>query len=149
MTSAPLAGPSSPIGALLLRPPLRVGVATTLREVASAMADAGTSVALVGEGTSAIVTERDLAQALARGLGPSDPVSEAATGHPVAAPATEHLAAATARMLAHGVRHLVVLDDAGDAVGVLSLREAVRILLRSVDPETWMSALEDAADGTG
>jgi signal-transduction protein with cAMP-binding, CBS, and nucleotidyltransferase domain len=108
---------------------LTVGPAHTLREAAAKMVEKGTGAALVLDGdlpSPSIVTERDLLISVARGQDPdrerfADHMSE---GVLTAAPDWS-LERAAAEMSRRGVRHLVVFD-AAEPIGVLSMRDIVR-----------------------
>lgn len=112
-----------------LQPPLRVGRGTTLREVAAAMEDAQVSCVLVGTGPPWVVTEHDLAGALAAGCGPDIPVDQVATRTPEWATVTSTVAEAIELMVHHGIRHLLVLTADGTLRGILGLADATRALL--------------------
>jgi signal-transduction protein with cAMP-binding, CBS, and nucleotidyltransferase domain len=109
---------------------LTVGPSHTLRDAAAKMVEKGTGAALVIDNelpTPSIVTERDLLISVARGQDPdreqvADHMSE---GVLTAAPDWS-LERAAAEMSRRGVRHLVVFDGP-DAVGVLSMRDIVRV----------------------
>jgi signal-transduction protein with cAMP-binding, CBS, and nucleotidyltransferase domain len=108
---------------------LTVGPSHTLREAAAKMVEKGTGAALVIDNelpTPSIVTERDLLISVARGQDPDrervgDHMSE---GVLTAAPDWS-LERAAAEMSRRGVRHLVVFE-AAEPVGVLSMRDIVR-----------------------
>jgi signal-transduction protein with cAMP-binding, CBS, and nucleotidyltransferase domain len=109
---------------------LTVGPSHTLRQAAARMVEKGTGAALVTGSespTPGIVTERDLLISVAAG---EDPDAELVADHmsePVIAAAPDwSLERAAAEMSRRGVRHLVVFEDA-DAVGVLSIRDIVRV----------------------
>jgi signal-transduction protein with cAMP-binding, CBS, and nucleotidyltransferase domain len=108
---------------------LTVGPTHTLRDAAAKMVEKGTGAALVIDNelpTPSIVTERDLLISVARGQDPdrervADHMSE---GVLTAAPDWS-LERAAAEMSRRGVRHLVVFE-AAEPVGVLSMRDIVR-----------------------
>jgi len=109
---------------------LTVGPSHTLREAASKMVDAGTGAALVSgdeSPTPGIVTERDLLVSVGAG---EDPDVELVGNHMsesvIAAAPDWSLERAAAEMSRRGVRHLVVFEGP-DAVGVLSMRDIVRV----------------------
>jgi CBS domain-containing protein len=110
---------------------LTVGPAHTLRQAATMMIDRKVGAAIVldpdGEGPG-ILTERDVLDAVAKG---QDLDREAAGDHltPDAVTATPDwdLGRAAAAMLRGGFRHLVVCDG-DDLVGILSVRDIVRVM---------------------
>lgn len=128
------------LGELDLRPPVRVSPTATLRQAAADMEDEHVSALLVGEAPPAIVTEYDLAGALAAGLTADAPVSEVATKAPLWATTASTLADAVRMMSSCGVRHLLVLSPDGVERGVLSLGDATRVLLSTGAPSRWETA---------
>lgn len=107
-----------------------VGPSHTLRDAASKMVEKGTGAALVIDAelpAPGIVTERDLLISIGRG---EDPDVERVAGHmsegAIAAAPDWSLERAAAEMARRGIRHLVVFDE-GDAIGVLSMRDIVRV----------------------
>jgi CBS domain-containing protein len=109
------------------------------------MRDEDISCVLVGEREEliSIVTERDLTDALARGLGGDAPVTEIATANPLTVGADTTLRNAAALMLHYGVRHLVVTDN-NRAVGVISARDALAALVRTDTPQTFVAMVHQA-----
>jgi CBS domain-containing protein len=109
---------------------LTVGPAHTLREAAERMVEKRTGAALVAEDEMpipSIVTERDILTSLGRGEDPDvELVSEHMSEGVVAAAPDWSLERAAAEMSKRGIRHLVVFDE-GDLVGVLSIRDIVRV----------------------
>ncbi len=109
---------------------LTVGPAHTIRQVADAMASRKVGAAVVLDPDAdgpGILTERDVLQAVAAG---QDLDREVAADHltPDAVVATPDwdLDKAAAAMVAGGFRHLVICDG-DDVVGVLSVRDIVRV----------------------
>jgi CBS domain-containing protein len=109
---------------------LTVGPDHTLREAAAMMAEKGTGAALVTDDETPvphILTERDILLSLGAG---EDPDAERVAGHMsegvIAASPDWSLERAAAEMSRRGIRHLVVYDGA-DLVGVLSMRDIVRV----------------------
>jgi CBS domain-containing protein len=109
---------------------LTAGPDRSLREVAGLMAERNVGAVVVidpelpGPG---IVTERDVSQAVGRG---GDPDRERVVDH-ISTNATQassdwSLDEAAKAMTSGGFRHLVVIDG-GDLVGVLSMRDVVRV----------------------
>jgi CBS domain-containing protein len=111
-------------------PVLTVERTATLREAARQMARRRLGAAVVqdGEGDAlAIITERDMLVSLGVGEDPDvELVGSHATHDVVYAAPGWTIAEAAVTMIRGDFRHLVVLDGA-EAVGVLSLRDVVRI----------------------
>ena len=126
------------LDSLPLDAPLRVPRSATLREVACAMEDARVSCVLVGENPAGLVTDHDLAGALAAGLGGEAVISQVTTNAPVWVSTGTTLFDAVTIMLEHGIRHLPVTSANGEPQGVLSLSTATKLLLDvSVPVEHW------------
>jgi CBS domain-containing protein len=108
---------------------LTVGPDHTLREAASAMAGRKVGAAVVhdpdGMGPG-IITERDVLLAIAGGQDPdAEKVADHLTSDLVFASPAWSLEEAAVAMVKGGFRHLVVVD-AGETAGILSVRDIVR-----------------------
>jgi CBS domain-containing protein len=108
---------------------LTVGPGHTLRHVAKLMAErrVGAAVVLDPEASGpAIITERDILEAVAGGQDmDSECVADHLTAALVYASPDWSLEQAATEMVRRGFRHLVVID-AGEITGVLSMRDIVR-----------------------
>jgi signal-transduction protein with cAMP-binding, CBS, and nucleotidyltransferase domain len=108
---------------------LTVGPSHTLREAAEKMVEKGTGAALVIDAelpTPSVVTERDLLIAVAQGKNPAlERVADHMSEGVISAAPEWSLERAAAEMSRRNVRHLVVFE-AGDPIGVLSMRDIVR-----------------------
>ncbi len=109
---------------------LYVGPHHTLQEAARLMADRGVGAAIVLDGDNAgigILTERDVLTAIGHRLDPAvERVAAHVSNNLVAAAPHWPLDQAADTMVAGGFRHLVVCDG-GDVIGVLSVRDIVRV----------------------
>lgn len=108
---------------------LTVGPGHTLRAAARLMAERRVGAAVVVDPEApgpAIITERDMLEAMGRGQDPgAETVADHLTSDVVyAAPGWSLEEAATA-MVRGGFRHLIVVDG-GDVCGLLSMRDVVR-----------------------
>jgi signal-transduction protein with cAMP-binding, CBS, and nucleotidyltransferase domain len=128
------------IGTASLDKPIRVASSSTLREVASRMEDSGVSCLLVGMSTAWLVTDHDLAGALAAGLDAEAPVEEIVVKTPVWATESTSLVDAVNMMINHGIRHLLVLAATGETLGVLSLATATKLLVDRREPRVGHSS---------
>jgi CBS domain-containing protein len=108
---------------------LTVGPQHTLREAARLMAQRRVGAAVVLDPETpgpGIITERDLLESMGRGQDPdAERVAEHLTSDIVFAAPDWSLEEAAAAMVRGGFRHLVV-TEAGEVAGLLSMRDIVR-----------------------
>ena len=107
----------------------------SLAEAARRMASRGVGAVVVldGERLAGIVTERDVLKAVATGLREDARVSEWMTRHPETVESGEATDHAAALMIHGGFRHLPVVDE-GRVVGILSIRDLMRVALEDRAP---------------
>lgn len=107
----------------------------TMAEAAKRMASRGVGAVVVldGERLSGIVTERDVLKAVAAGLEPDAQVSEWMTRQPETIEPDEDTDHAASLMIHGGFRHLPVVDGAR-VVGILSIRDLMRVALEDSAP---------------
>jgi len=121
------------IGPLITRAVLTVEESESFRDAALQMMErgVGSAVVMAGGKPSGIVTDRDALRAIARGAD-EDPltVGELVTGKLMAASPSLEVLQAARMMREKGFRHLVVVDDEGDLIGVFSMRDLVVGLLQ-------------------
>jgi CBS domain-containing protein len=129
-----------PVAALRLPPPVWLDEHATLGDVARTMTAACVSAVIVGR-DAAIVTERDLVGALARGEAADTPATGIATHDTTRYPEDAPVVGALAEMLHAGLRHLVVVDADGLPCAVLPLSAAAASVLDIADAPSWLSAL--------
>jgi CBS domain-containing protein len=112
-----------------------VAADATLGEAATEMAEraVGAAVVLEGERIAAIVTERDVLRAVAAGKDGSAPVSEWMTRHPDTIEPDDTTDHAASLMIHGGFRHLPVVEG-GKVVGIVSIRDLMRIALDDRSP---------------
>jgi CBS domain-containing protein len=109
---------------------LTIGPGHTLREAARLMTDKGVGAALVIDEAApgpGIISERDILNSVGRG---EDPDAEHVSDHMPATVITASpdwsLERAAAEMAKRRIRHLVIVDG-GHPVGVLSMRDIMRV----------------------
>ena len=114
---------------------LTVSADSTLGEAASKMAEraVGAVVVLDGERIVAILTERDVMKAVAAGKDGGAPVSEWMTRHPDTIEPTDTTDHAASLMIHGGFRHLPVVEE-GKVVGIVSIRDLMRVALDDRSP---------------
>jgi CBS domain-containing protein len=113
-------------------PPLRVSPNQTAADAVALMRHEGVGCLLVCDGDKVvgIVTERDIMRrVLAVGKPLTISAAECMTPDPVVVHRKEPIGAAVRRMEEGGYRHLPVIDEAGRAVGVLSVKRIVHYLV--------------------
>jgi CBS domain-containing protein len=112
---------------------LTIGPGHSLREAAVAMTDRNVGAAVVVDPDSqgpGVITERDVLRSVAAGEDPDrEPVSAHLTSDLVFASPDWSLERAAAAMIRGGFRHLVVVDG-GELVGMLSIRDIVRVWMQ-------------------
>lgn len=113
---------------------LTIGPAHTLRQAAALMAARKVGAAVVHDPDAdgpGILTERDVLKAVAAGQDPDvELCADHLTPDAVTASPGWDLDAAASAMLSGGFRHLVVLQHGSEVVGVLSVRDVVRVWSR-------------------
>jgi CBS domain-containing protein len=122
------------VGEVMTKGLLELSEETPLVEAATAMTEHRVGSALVVEGGRliGIVTERDVLRAV--GSGSVDgTVGDWMTRHPETVDADESTQQAGVVMIHGGFRHLPVLED-GKPVGIVSIRDLMRVALEDVSP---------------
>ena len=114
---------------------LTVDATDTLTQAAAQMDGRRVGAALVmnGEHLSGILTERDILRAVATGQVEGTKVGAWMTHDPETVDPGERPGHAAALMLHGGFRHLPVLDE-GRPVGIVSIRDLMRVALEDVSP---------------
>jgi CBS domain-containing protein len=114
---------------------LTLGAEATLGEAAAAMVERGVGavVVLEGESIAAILTERDVLRAVAAGNDGSAAVAAWMTRHPDTIEPDETTDHAATLMIHGGFRHLPVVDG-GKVVGIVSIRDLMKIALEDHSP---------------
>jgi CBS domain-containing protein len=109
---------------------LTVGPGHSLHEAAAAMWGRRVGAAIVNDPEApgpGVITERDILRAVAQGKDPSaEHVADHLTANLTFARRDWSLERAAATMIDGGFRHLVVVDGS-DVVGILSMRDIVRV----------------------
>ena len=109
---------------------LTVGPGHTLREAARMMSEKGVGAAIVVDEEApgpGIISERDVLISIGRGQDPdAEPVSDHMSASVITAAPDWSLERAATDMAARGIRHLVIVEG-GELVGVLSMRDIMRV----------------------
>jgi len=133
------------IGPLTTRAVLTVEGGDSLREAAVSMMErgVGSAVVLTDGKPTGIITDRDALRAIAQAKdGEGFTVSDFVSGRMMKAPPSLEVVEAAGMMRERGFRHLIVVDDDDELVGVFSMRDLVvglleerRLLAKSVSQE--------------
>ena len=119
----------------MTRDVLTVAPDDRLGDAARSMTDRGVGAVLVydGDRLAGILTERDLLRALAAGYREDAPVSQWMTRNPDSVESTDATDHAASLMIHGGFRHLPVTEE-GEVVGILSIRDLMRVALEDRSP---------------
>jgi CBS domain-containing protein len=114
---------------------LTVAPGDSLREVAERMVSRDVGAALVTEGDRlvGIVTERDVLRAVARGTPEGTGVADLMTPDPETMEPDESTQHAATLMIHGGFRHLPIVEG-DEVVGMLSIRDLMRVVLEDSAP---------------
>src|SRR5262245_9204932 len=124
-----------PVSEHMTRSLLTVAADATIGDAAAAMAARGVGavVVLEGEAIAAILTERDVMRAVAAGNGGGAPVADWMTRHPDTIEPQDTTDHAASLMIHGGFRHLPVVEG-GKVVGIVSIRDLIRLGLGDETP---------------
>jgi CBS domain-containing protein len=136
------------VGAFVKRLPLTVTQEAALLDVVKIMATHNVGlVAVVDEAGRplGVVSERDVIRALARGVQLSAKAIEVGTrGNLLTAKAGDDIYSVIKKMRERGTRHILVVDDAGKLVGVVSIRDLIEDrALKSIGDRVWWPPPEE------
>jgi CBS domain-containing protein len=95
--------------------------------------DVGAALVTEGERLVGIVTERDVLRAVARGVDETTRVGDLMTPDPETMEPDESTEHAAVLMLHGGFRHLPIMDG-NEVVGMLSIRDLMRVVLEDSAP---------------
>ena len=115
---------------------LTVSADATIGEAAAAMGARGVGAVVVLEGdrVAAILTERDVMKAVAAGKDGSASVNEWMTSHPDTIEPSDTTDHAASLMIHGGFRHLPVVEADGKVVGIVSIRDLMKVALDDRSP---------------
>ena len=119
------------VEALVKRHPVTISPSATLRQAAEVFAREKIGLLVVATSVSpvkaqAVISERDIVRAVAKGTPLTGQLDGAATKKLVSVKRSDLPSKAVRLMLDHGIRHLVVENDDGTLFGVISIRDFFR-----------------------
>jgi CBS domain-containing protein len=119
------------VEALVKKTPVTIGPGATIRQAAEVFAREKIGLLVVASSVNptraqAVISERDVVRAVARGMALSDRVETIATKKLVSIRRSDRASKAVRLMTDNGIRHLVVENDDGTLFGVLSIRDFFR-----------------------
>ena len=122
------------LGDLVGRAPFVCGPETTLFEAAIVMeeSDLGSLAVIEGMNLLGLVTERDIRRAVAEGTALDTPVSKVMSDDPDTFDPDLDVWDAATWIAESGYRHLPVVGDDGDLLGVVSIRDLLKALVDTV-----------------
>lgn len=123
----------------LIRKPIRdVRPTATLRQTAVELSEEQVGALIVRDhrGTLGVVSEHDLARALAEGVDPDDDrVEDVMTYELITTAGSTSPRAAADAMAKQGIRHLLVVDGDDEPLGVISARDLLGVLGTPTPPD--------------
>lgn len=120
-----------PVSVLAIKAPVSVAPDASVRAAVDAMIRNKIGCVLIINGTTlaGIFTERDVLNRVSSQPGALDrPIAEFMTPSPETLRTGDSIAYALHTMTVHGLRHLPVVDGAGHAVSIVSIRDVLRLL---------------------
>jgi CBS domain-containing protein len=123
---------SNRVGNLRLREICSVGLVTSIQDAVRAMVQRRTGCALIMDGNAlvGIFTERDfLNRVVAKGIDPSRSIHEVMTTEPKTIDSHATVMAAVEMMEQGGYRHLPVIKEDRQPIGVLSVKDVVHYMV--------------------
>lgn len=117
------------IGDLVKKSPITIEESASIRWAARVMADNKVGLLVIVDPfdkgkVKAVVSERDIVRAVAKGLNLDDSVMTIATRDVITADVNDRVDEAALLMSKHGIRHLVLTKE-GKLYGVVSMRDLV------------------------
>lgn len=119
------------VEALVRRTPVTISANATIRQAAEVFAREKIGLLVVASSISpvraeAVISERDVVRAVAKGTQLSAQLDSIATKKLVSVKRSDRPSKAVRLMMERGIRHLVVENDDGTLFGVLSIRDFFR-----------------------
>ncbi len=128
------------VGDLITKEPISASSRSSIREVAQIMKKENISSVIITSDTKpiGIVTERDIVRAVADGLSYDSPIETIMTKGLIMVTPDKDVTEALLIMYQNNIRHLVVINEKGNLLGVVSIRDVARALnLMAIDLSFW------------
>ena len=118
------------LGSILQRPLVMIPSGTTMLDAAKLMVDNSMGLLVICDAKertnlAGVISERDIIKAIASGKKLNAAVDEVSTKHVITAKASSDVAEAAKAMNKNRIRHVVVVDEQGKPIGVVSMRDLV------------------------
>lgn len=118
------------LGRILQRPLVMIHSGTTMLDAAKLMVDNNVGLLVIRDAReetnlAGVISERDIMKAIASGKKLTAAVDEVSTKHVITAKASSDVAEAAKAMNKNRIRHVVVVDEQGKPIGVVSMRDLV------------------------
>src|SRR5208337_5397814 len=118
------------LGDILQRPLAMIPSGTTMLDAAKLMVDNNMGLLVICDAKertnlAGVISERDIIKAIASGKKLNAAVDEVSTKHVITAKASSDVAEAAKAMNKNKIRHVVVVDEQGKPIGVVSMRDLV------------------------
>jgi len=118
------------IGSILQRPLVMIPSGTTMLDAAKLMVDNNLGLLVICDAKdrttlAGVISERDIMKAIASGKKLNAAVDEVSTKHAITVKASANVAEAAKAMNKNKIRHVVVVDEQGKPIGVVSMRDLV------------------------
>lgn len=118
------------IGDILQRPLVMIRSGTTMLDAAKLMVDTNIGLLVICDAKertniAGVISERDIMKAIASGKKLNAAVDEVSTKRVITAKASADVAEAAKAMNKNKIRHVVVVDEQGKPIGVVSMRDLV------------------------
>lgn len=118
------------VGDIIQRPPVTIPAGRSILDAARFMVENNMGLLVISDARdktklAGVVSERDIMKAIASGRKLTSPIDEVSTKQVVTVKASSEVAEAAKAMNKHRIRHVVVVDERGKLVGVVSMRDLV------------------------
>ena len=112
---------------IVTRPLITIAAGSTVLDAAKLMVEKNIGLLVIVQGTKlvGVISERDIIRTIASGQTLSGPVDEVCTKQVVTVQGSSDVAEAAKAMNKNRIRHVVVVDDKRQPIGVVSMRDLV------------------------